>query len=75
MNYSLRQIQHAIEALPIQGGDKDAVMEQLSCAIDAAEDALKSMDTLQVVTRGCVDTLLGCMMAAEAIAGKDNNNG
>lgn len=70
---SLRQIYSAIDSLSVHGGEKEAVLEQIGCAIDALEDAQKSMDTLQVSTRGCVDTLFGCMLSAEQIVGgKDN---
>lgn len=70
---TLKQICSALENLNVLGGDKDAVLEKLNCAINAAEDALNSMEYLQVCTRGCVDTLLGCMMATEAIIGEDGN--
>ena len=69
---TLRQIYSAIDKLKCNG-DKDAVLEQISCATDALEDALHSMDNLQVVGRESVDVLLGCMMAVEAIIGEDNN--
>ena len=49
------------------------MLEQLSSAIDALEDAVKSMDELTVKGRNSVDTLLGCMMAVEQIIGEDNN--
>lgn len=68
---SLRQIYSALDALPTPSV-KDSALEQFSSAIDALEDALKSMDTLQVCTRDCVDTLLGCMIATEAIIGKED---
>lgn len=69
---TLRQIYSAIDSLDCTG-DKDAVLEQLSSAIDALEDAIKSMDELTVKGRNSVDTLLGCMMAVEQIIGEDNN--
>lgn len=69
---TLRQIYSAIDSLKC-GGDKDASLEQLSSAIDALEDAVKSMDELTVKGRNSVDTLLGCMMAVEQIIGEDNN--
>lgn len=69
---TLRQIDSAIDSLKCNG-DKDAVLEQISCAIDALEDALKGMDELQVKGRDNVDTLLGCMMAVEAIIGDEKN--
>lgn len=69
---TLRQIYSSIDSLKCNG-DKDAVLEQLSSAIDALEDAVKSMDELTVKGRNSVDTLLGCMMAVEQIIGEDNN--
>ena len=75
MGYSLQQIYNAIEALPVIDGDKVSVLDNLRRAMDAAKDALDGMDALGVVTRGCVDTLLGCMMATEAIIGKGDSNG
>lgn len=69
---TLRQIYSAIDTLKCNG-DKDAVLEQISCAIDALEDALKSMDDLQVSGRESVDVLLGCMMAIEQMIGESKN--
>lgn len=69
---TLRQIDSAIDSLKCNG-DKDAVLEQISCAIDALKDALNGMDELNVKGRDNVDTLLGCMMAVEAIIGEDKN--
>lgn len=69
---TLRQIDSAIDSLKCNG-DKDAVLEQVSCAIDALEDALKSMDGLHVSGRNNVDVLLGCMMAVEAIIGGEKD--
>lgn len=69
---TLRQIYSAIDSLKC-GGDKDAVLEQLSSAIDALEDAIKSMDELAVKGRDSVDTLLGCMMAVDSITGEKND--
>lgn len=69
---TLRQIESAINKLKCNG-DKDAVLERISCATDALEDALHSMDNLQVVGRESVDVLLGCMMATEQIIGDEKN--
>lgn len=69
---TLRQIYSAIDSLKC-GGDKDAVLEQLSSAIDVLEDAIKSMDEFTVKGRNSVDTLLGCMMAVEQIIGDEKN--
>jgi hypothetical protein len=65
---TLRQIYSAIDSLDCTG-DKDAVLEQIACAIDALEDAAKSLDGLTVKGRDSVDTLLGCMMAIDSITG------
>lgn len=70
---TLQQIYSAIDSLNCNG-DKGAALEQISCAIDALEAATKSMDELSVKGRDNVDTLLGCMMAVEAIIG-DGKNG
>lgn len=43
-------------------------------AIDELKIALTELDEVEVKGRKTVDTLLGCMMAIEAIIG-DNNNG
>lgn len=69
---TLRQIYSAIDSLNCDG-DKDAVLEQLSSAIDALEDAVESMDELTVKGRNSVDTLLGCMMAVDSITGEKND--
>ena len=73
MKFSIQLILNAIASLTIVDGDKDPILEQLSRAMDAASDALKSMDGLTVKGRDNVDTLLGCMMAIEAIIGEENN--
>lgn len=65
---TLRQICSAIDSLDCTG-DKDAVLEQLASAIDALEDAAKSLDGLAVKGRDSVDALLGCMMAVDSITG------
>lgn len=69
---TLRKTYSALYALNCTG-DKDVILEQLSSAIDALEDAVKCMDELTVKGRDNVDTLLGCMMAVEAIIGGENN--
>ena len=70
---TLRKIYSALESLGILAGDKESALEQIASAIDALKEALISLDTLQVTTRANVDTLLGCMMAIDAIIGEDNN--
>lgn len=73
MNFSIQLIQNAIANLTILDGDKEPILEQLSCAADAIKSALKSMDDLTVKGRENVDVLLGCMMAMDAIIGEANN--
>ena len=67
MNVSLYQVLSAVESL---GADstriKNAVAE-LSCL-------LSELDEVEVKGRDKVDTLLGCMMAIEAIIGEDKPN-
>lgn len=72
---TIKQVRSAIENLIQYGGNKDAVLECLDCAIDAVKNALSGMDELTVKGRDNVDTLLGCMMAIEQIVGEDKNNG
>ena len=48
--------------------------EHIATAIDELKIALTELDEVEVKGRNNVDTLLGCMMAIEAIIG-DNNNG
>lgn len=69
MNYSLVQIIEALENLCILGGDKDTAVDKLRQAQELLKDALKDLDGLTVGGRSAIDTLLGCMMAIESIAG------
>lgn len=45
--------------------------EKINEAIGALEQLLSQLDEVEVKGRQKVDTLLGCMMAIEAIIGKD----
>ena len=72
---TLDQIYHSIDSLKIIEGDKCAVLELLGTAIRCIEDAQEKMGELTVRGRHNLDVLLGCMMAAESLTGKDNNNG
>ena len=64
MNISLKQI---IPALISLGVDETLVNE----AIKFLREMLVQLDEVEVKGRQQVDTLLGCMMAIEAIIGKD----
>lgn len=46
-------------------------VEKINEAINALTDVLIGLDEVEVKGRQKVDTLLGCMMAIEAIIGKD----
>lgn len=65
---SLKQL---IPALISLGVDPALVSE----AIGKLDDLLLNLDEVEVKGRQNVDCLLGCMMAIEAIIGKENNDG
>lgn len=67
MNISLKQL---IPALINLGVD----VEHINIAIDELTALLAALDDVEVKGRERVDTLLGCMMAIEAIIGKDGEN-
>ena len=71
MQYSLKQIADALDDLCILSGDKSPVVLKLKEAREITKAALAEMDSLSVQGRGALDTLLGCMMALDAIIGKD----
>lgn len=71
---TLKQIIDAINSLDATG-DKDSVIECLTVASAALNDALKAMDGIGVQGRTAVDTLLGCMMALDMIIGKEEKHG
>lgn len=64
MNITLKQL---IPALIDLGVD----VEHLNIAIEELTALLAALDDVEVKGRQKVDTLLGCMMAVEAIIGKD----
>ncbi len=64
---TLKQI---IPALVCVGGET----EHLDKAIAELKAALTDLDNIEVKGRQNVDTLLGCMMAIEAIIGKDGES-
>lgn len=49
--------------------------QKVNAAISALSDLLLELDEIEVKGRQKVDTLLGCMMAIEAIIGKDGTDG
>lgn len=66
MGVTLKQL---IPALISLGVDKSKANE----AIHALQDLLTELDEVEVKGRKQVDTLLGCMMAVEAIIGEKQN--
>ena len=50
-------------------------VEHIEAAIDELRGLLAELDEVEVKGRTNVDTLLGCMMAIEAIVGQDGDNG
>lgn len=71
MNYSLKQIYDALDILCVLDGDKAPILLKLDEAREMIKTALAELDGLSVQGRGALDTLLGCMMGLESIAGKD----
>lgn len=51
-----------------------AETENIYAAINELQDLLVALDDVEVKGRQNVDTLLGCMMAIDAIIGKDGEN-
>lgn len=49
--------------------------EHVNLAIDELTKVLADLDEVEVKGRQNVDTLLGCMMALDAIIGKEGENG
>lgn len=70
MNVSLKQLIPALESLGISA-------EHIEDAIAELYGLLAELDEVEVKGRASVDTLLGCMMALEAIIGdkREANNG
>lgn len=50
-------------------------VEKINEVINVLTDVLIGLDEVEVKGRQKVDTLLGCMMAIEAIIGKEGENG
>lgn len=68
MNIALKQIIPALNALGVSA-------EHIDLAIAELRSLLSELDEVEVKGRQQVDTLLGCMMAIEAIIGKEGENG
>ena len=68
MNIALNQIISALNALGVS-------TEHIDLAIAELRGLLAELDEVEVKGRQQVDTLLGCMMAIEAIIGKEGENG
>lgn len=66
MNISLKQLGAALASLGV--GEK-----QIEDATLALRDLIAELDGVEVKGRQNVDTLLGCMMALDAIIGEENN--
>lgn len=49
--------------------------EHINNALDELKALLAELDEVEVKGRQKVDTLLGCMMALDAIIGKEGDNG
>lgn len=64
-------LKQLIPALSCVGVDA----EHIEAAIAELTTLLAELDEVEVKGRQSVDTLLGCMMAIEAIIGKDGENG
>lgn len=67
MNITLTQLIPALISIGVG-------TEHIEAAIDELRGLLAELDGVTVKGRTNVDTLLGCMMAIEAIIGKDEEN-
>lgn len=67
MNYSLKQILAALTSIGVSA-------DRINNAINELSSMLDDLDNVEVMGRHMVDTMLGCMMAIEAIIGKDGEN-
>lgn len=65
---TLKQIIPALISLGVS-------VEHIEAAIDELRSLLAELDEVEVKGRKNVDTLLGCMMAIEAIIGKEDADG
>ena len=67
MNVTLKQLIPALISIGVR-------TENIYAAINELQNLLVELDEVEVKGRQKVDTLLGCMMAIEAIVGKDGEN-
>ena len=67
MNITLKQLIPALISIGVS-------VEHIDLAITELRGLLAELDEVEVKGRKNVDTLLGCMMALEAIIGKENND-
>ena len=67
MNITLKQLIPALISIGVS-------VDHIEAAIDELRGLLVELDEVEVKGRTNVDTLLGCMMAIEAIVGKDGEN-
>lgn len=67
MNITLKQLIPALISLGVDG-------ERIEKAIAELTALLAELDEVKVKGRQRVDTLLGCMLAIEAIIGKEGDN-
>ncbi len=67
MNITLEHIIPALISLGVNTEHIDKAIAELTCL-------LAELDEVEVKGRQQVDTLLGCMMAIDAIIGKDGEN-
>ncbi len=68
MNITLKQLIPALIGLGVDAAHIDEAIVALSALLD-------ELDEVKVKGRQKVDTLLGCMLAIEAIIGKEGDNG
>ena len=68
MKITLKQLIPALACVGVDRTHIDKAMDEL-CAL------LAELDEVEVKGRQNVDTLLGCMMALDAIIGKEDANG
>ena len=68
MNISLKQIVPALASVGVGA-------EHIEQAISELRALLAELDEVEVKGRNKVDTLLGCILALEAIIGKEEDNG
>ena len=72
---TIDQIDLTLENVPTKGGEIKEAIDDVQKARDLLHSALNHLDTVQVSGRQEIDSLLGCMMAIEAMLGILNTNG